>query len=73
MYVCLCRAVTDQEIDAAIAAGCHTLREVGRQTQAASQCGVCAPWICQRLKETAKPKEEGCFHGLKVHVECVDV
>jgi bacterioferritin-associated ferredoxin len=51
MFVCHCRAVTDGEIRAAIAAGAHDLEEVGRRCGAGVTCGGCCPLIQELLAE----------------------
>lgn len=45
MFVCHCRAVTDRQINAAIADGATTAAEVSRATGAGSVCGGCIPEI----------------------------
>lgn len=49
MYVCICHAVTDRQIDAAIAAGATTEDDVGAVTGAGTGCGGCLQRICDRL------------------------
>jgi len=41
MYVCLCRAVSNTTIEAAIRAGANTVEEVSERCGAASACGKC--------------------------------
>ena len=43
MYVCICEAVTDQEIIRQVREeGVKTVRSLGRATGACRQCGKCA-------------------------------
>ena len=42
MYVCLCKAITDGQIRAAVANGAHTFQKVAKQTGCGTQCGQCA-------------------------------
>ena len=42
MYVCICRAVTDREIRAAVEDGTRTVRGLRKQLGCAAQCGKCA-------------------------------
>ena len=42
MYVCICNAVTEKEIEKAVDGGCNSLRQLEDQLGVASQCGSCA-------------------------------
>jgi bacterioferritin-associated ferredoxin len=57
MFVCLCFAVTDEELDAAIEAGARTEEQVGDTCGAGTGCGSCLDRICARLM--APGPEEG--------------
>ena len=52
MYICICNAITDKTINAAIDAGARTLRELSAQTGVATNCGKCAT-EAQRLLDLA--------------------
>lgn len=41
MYVCVCHAVTDRDISAAVAQGCGNLRELRQQLGFGTCCGRC--------------------------------
>ena len=41
MYACICHAVTNAEVDAAIAVGADSVRAVRRATGAGQSCGSC--------------------------------
>ena len=41
MYVCLCKAVTDNQIREAVANGATRFGQVRKQLNLASQCGKC--------------------------------
>lgn len=45
MYVCVCNAVTDKEVEAAIEGGAHTRLEVTRACGAGGDCGACHAMI----------------------------
>jgi len=49
MYVCVCLAVTDQEVDAAIEDGAQTCDEVTRACGAGGDCGSCHEMIEQLI------------------------
>jgi bacterioferritin-associated ferredoxin len=48
MYVCICNAVTDRQIHAAVAAGAATLADVSMQLGVGAGCGCCRE-TAQRL------------------------
>ena len=41
MYACICHAVTDAEVGAAVATGSDSVRAIRRATGAGSSCGSC--------------------------------
>lgn len=41
MYVCVCKGVTDKQIEAAVEAGARRMRCLSRQTGLGTQCGKC--------------------------------
>lgn len=49
MYVCICHAVTRDEVSAEIAAGARTEEEVGDRCLAGTGCGSCLDRICDML------------------------
>ena len=49
MYVCICHAVTERQVAAAIADGATTEDDVGDRTGAGTTCGGCVLRICERL------------------------
>jgi bacterioferritin-associated ferredoxin len=60
VYVCICHAVSDRQLDDVIAAGARTEDEVGELCYAGTGCGGCLDRICDRLR-AADP-----LHGLEV-------
>jgi bacterioferritin-associated ferredoxin len=51
MYVCICKGVTDQDIDAAVSAGASSPSEVMAVTGAGSRCGTCRHSVEQMVDE----------------------
>ena len=51
MYVCVCRAVTERQIDNAVRAGARTLKDLRRELGVASGCGQCAAAARQCLEQ----------------------
>ncbi len=41
MYVCICHAVTDSQIEHAVDSGADTLEQVALDTRAGASCGTC--------------------------------
>ncbi|MGY1711606.1 bacterioferritin-associated ferredoxin [Geodermatophilus sp. SYSU D00758] len=60
MYVCICFAVSEHELAAAIADGARTEEEVGDACAAGTGCGSCLDRICDRLRATDP------LHGLQL-------
>jgi bacterioferritin-associated ferredoxin len=49
MFVCICFAVTDEELGAVIDSGARTEEQVGDACGAGTGCGSCLERICARL------------------------
>lgn len=54
MYICLCRAVTDETIVRVIEGGASTLGAVARGCGAGTGCAGCRPAILALLRERAE-------------------
>jgi bacterioferritin-associated ferredoxin len=52
MYVCICQAVTDDEVHACIAAGATSARQIRDITGAGKDCATCVRKICAMLKRS---------------------
>ena len=63
MYVCVCKAVTDKEVEAAIDAGAHTVAAVTAACQAGGDCGACRGMIDDMIDE-----KTGCCSKRKLEV-----
>ncbi len=61
MYVCICRAVTENDIEDAVAAGANTLADLSRHLGVASGCGTCAGTAESMLPETRETRTIGPF------------
>ena len=57
MYVCVCLAVTDKEVDAAIDAGAETCEAVTRACGAGGDCGACRGMIRDLIDEKRLTRE----------------
>lgn len=51
MYICICNAVTDDEIREAALDGCTSMSELGARTGAGTGCGSCVDSASQLLDE----------------------
>lgn len=52
MFVCICKAVSEQTVRGAIARGASTVDAVGRVTGAGTDCGSCRHKIARELSRT---------------------
>lgn len=51
MYVCICEAVTEDEIRAAVDAGARSVDDVAERTGAGTNCGICREHLAALLDE----------------------
>ncbi len=51
MYVCVCRAVTDREVQGVIERGACSVDEVTRACGAGGDCGACRGMIADMVEE----------------------
>jgi bacterioferritin-associated ferredoxin len=54
MFACICRAVTRDEISAAIDEGADTIEAVSEATRAGTGCGTCRTRIGNMISERAQ-------------------
>jgi bacterioferritin-associated ferredoxin len=52
MYVCVCHAVTDRDIEGAVADGCCSLRQLREQLGVGQTCGRCAKCARTTIKDS---------------------
>jgi bacterioferritin-associated ferredoxin len=57
MFVCICNAVTERDITSAVAAGCHSLRELRQQLGVGTCCGRCCNCARETLRETLQTSQ----------------
>lgn len=58
MYVCLCRAVTDRDIEAAVDEGARSLKDLSLTLGVATQCGKCSCHAKQCLSQSVSEQTE---------------
>lgn len=64
MYVCVCLAVTQSEVQEAIEAGATTREVVTRVCRAGGDCGACHGMIDQMIEDHLEAREEsGPIHA----------
>ena len=51
MIVCLCEALDDRAIDAAIDRGCRSVSDLARDCGAGGDCGACCLDLARRLRD----------------------
>lgn len=61
MYLCLCNAITEGEVDRLIQSGCGTLREIYRHLGGQPRCGKCAAELRDRLMARRKAGSAAAF------------
>ncbi len=54
MYVCVCQAIRERDVDAAVRGGARRPSDVFRACGKAPQCGGCAPDMRQRIGRIAR-------------------
>ncbi len=59
MYVCICNAVTESDIEKAVNQGCNSLRQLEDHTGASSQCGSCACDVAACLQRSLEKDLDG--------------
>ena len=52
MFICICRAIRERDVDAAVRAGARRPVDVFRACGKSPQCGSCASDLRQRIGET---------------------
>jgi bacterioferritin-associated ferredoxin len=60
VYVCICYAVTDNEVNAEIALGARSVEDVGDRCDAGTGCGSCHDKIDTLLVAAARRRLVGC-------------
>lgn len=63
MYVCVCLAVTDEEVSTAIEGGARTVDDVTRACSAGGDCGACHEMIASMIGEAAADGRACDGHG----------
>jgi bacterioferritin-associated ferredoxin len=53
MFVCICHAVTETDVESQISAGARTKEEIGERCRAGTGCGRCTERICAMLAGTS--------------------
>ena len=67
MYLCICRAIREREVDAAVRAGARKPADVFRACGKNPQCGTCACDMRERIARTLREeaaREEACQPAL---------
>jgi bacterioferritin-associated ferredoxin len=64
MIVCVCKAVSDRHIRAAVHAGATRLQEISRQTGLGTCCGKCLPEAKRTLDESLARGADAYFPAL---------
>lgn len=54
MYVCICNAVTESDVQDAVEQGVRSLRQLAEETGCSQNCGRCAQTASEVLKDALK-------------------
>jgi len=63
VYICLCNALTDRDLQPHVAGGSNSLSMVYRACGCQPQCGKCVPFVRQMLREGAETSTIGQADG----------
>ena len=63
MYICLCKAVTDHDIEASVLAGAQSLSQVQKQLAVSTGCGRCESAAQLVVDQTLAKAAGGQFNG----------
>lgn len=55
MYICLCKQVTDKQIETAIQDGANSIKAIQEELGASTQCGCCMDTIKDMIAEHFVP------------------
>ena len=61
MYICVCNAVTERQVNKAIDAGATTIKDLSRQLGVGAQCGACVSCAKECLSKAQVPQTS--FHS----------
>jgi bacterioferritin-associated ferredoxin len=69
MVLCICHAVTERELEAAIEGGAHTLSAIAEKLGAGDDCGCCKDEIEERLTRRGGGCGRACDGCPRAHTE----
>lgn len=65
MYVCICNAVTDKQLQEAISQGANNLRDLRHQLGVVSSCGKCGRCVQKMLQQSRQAAAaEACEYDI---------
>jgi bacterioferritin-associated ferredoxin len=64
MYVCVCRAITDRQIRAALKSGASSMRDLRQQLGVCGACGKCGPYARDMLAKHTTEMQD-CLYVTK--------
>ena len=67
MYICVCRAVTERDIESAVACGARRLRDLRVELGVTEECGRCAKCAHQCLQEALDGNASVAFPPVNSH------
>jgi bacterioferritin-associated ferredoxin len=58
VFACICRAVTDDQVSAAVDGGATTVKAVAAQTRAGTGCGTCRDHLRDLIEEHSRARAD---------------
>jgi bacterioferritin-associated ferredoxin len=60
MYICICNALREKQIEAAAGDNARTVAEVFRRCGSRPQCGKCLTDVAQKIEEARALENDSC-------------
>lgn len=63
MYVCICKAVTDQDLEDLMSAGCTNIRDLQKKCKVGADCGACLNSVREMVQSRENAAPAGGQHA----------
>lgn len=67
MYICVCNAITERQIEQAVRQGARRMRDLRTHLGVTAECGRCASCAHQCLKSALKTESADSWGGRAAH------
>lgn len=58
MYICICKAVTDEQLEQLMAQGCRNIRDLQRKCKVGADCGCCLQYVRDMISSQDPTRED---------------